>query len=159
MCKLLERGQKVGQIEVIPWRRRDVREGETEEEKVGGGGRGGVGGHSPESVKLETSDARLGVRAGGWEPSCGAAVWGRQQDAGEEGGRQLPIHRGSRRVLRVTFGAGESHGGHWRIRKWTWSLTGGEIHPSGGKIPSKHFFFLLSILFSVTFVFTRRAGR
>lgn len=43
MRKLIERGQKVGQIEVIPRRRGDVREGETEEEEVGGG-RGGAGG-------------------------------------------------------------------------------------------------------------------
>lgn len=40
------------------------------------------GGCSLESVKLETSDAQLGVRAGGWEPSCGDALWGRLQDGG-----------------------------------------------------------------------------
>lgn len=44
MRKLIERGQKVGQIEVIPRRRGDVREGETEEEEEMGGGRGGGGG-------------------------------------------------------------------------------------------------------------------
>lgn len=29
--------------------------------------RRGMGGGSPETVKLETSDAHLGVQAGGWE--------------------------------------------------------------------------------------------
>lgn len=46
---------------------------EEEEEEEGGGG------CSPETVKLETSDAQLGVQAGGWESSmetqCGW-LWG-----------------------------------------------------------------------------------
>lgn len=64
----IERGRKVGQIEVIPWRRGEV---------WGDGGRrrGWGGGCSPETVKLETSDAQLGVQAGGWESSFGVAVW------------------------------------------------------------------------------------
>lgn len=72
-------------------------------------------------------------------------MWGRLQDVvGGGGGRRLPVNRGSRRVLRVTFGAGESHGGHWRIRKWIWSFTGGEIQTSGGRFPLM--FFSLSII-------------
>lgn len=34
---------------------------------------GGV--YSPETVMLETSDARLGVQAGGWESSFVDVVW------------------------------------------------------------------------------------
>lgn len=33
------------------------------------------GGCTLETVKLETSDAQLGVQAGGWESSFGDAVW------------------------------------------------------------------------------------
>lgn len=33
------------------------------------------GGCSPETLMLETSDAQLGVQAGGWESSFGDAVW------------------------------------------------------------------------------------
>lgn len=69
MHKLIEGGQKVGQIEVIPWRRKDMRGGRRR------GRRSRSGGCSPETVKLETSDTQLGVRAGGWESSFGDAVW------------------------------------------------------------------------------------
>lgn len=38
--------------------------------RVGGGGE-----CSPGSAMLETSDAQLGVQAGGWDSSFGDAVW------------------------------------------------------------------------------------
>lgn len=62
----VERGRKVGQIEVIPWGRGEVWGGQGKKRRTRGG-------WSQENVTLETSDAQLGVQAGGWESStqCG----------------------------------------------------------------------------------------
>lgn len=44
-------------------------------EKCGGTEEGGRVGGSLETLMLETSDAQLGVQAGGWESSFGDSVW------------------------------------------------------------------------------------
>lgn len=85
---------------------------EEEEEEEEGGGR-----CSPETVMLETSDAQLGVQAGGWESSFGDAVWvvmGGGVGVGDCGSQ---IRRG-RQEAGMTFGIRESYWGHWSIREW-----------------------------------------
>lgn len=72
------------------------------EQRSGDGGErgGGCWRYSPETVMLETSDAQLGVQAGGWEYSFGDAVWVVMGE-GESG-----IRRG-RREADMTFGIKE----------------------------------------------------
>lgn len=116
----IERGRKVGQIEVIPWRRGEV---------WGDGGRiGGGGGCSPETAKLETYDAQLGVQAGGWESSFGDSVWVVMRVGGWGGDCGSQIHWG-RQEAGMTFGTRESYWGHWSIREWIGALRSPNIPP------------------------------
>lgn len=84
-------------MEVIPWRRGEVERGRRRKRGrvLGGGGWR----YSPEIVMLETSDAQLGVQAGGWECSFGATVWVVMGEGdsgirrGKEGGHDLWYQR------------------------------------------------------------------
>lgn len=64
---------------------------------------------------LETSDAQLGVQAGGWECSFGDAVWVVMGE-GESG-----IRRG-RREADMTFGIKEWYWGHCSSGEWMWAV-------------------------------------
>lgn len=78
--------------------------------------RGGLG-YTPETAKQETSDARLGVQAGGWESSFRDAVWVVMGSGGGRWGCGLKICRG-RWETNMTFGLQESNWGHWSIGEW-----------------------------------------